>query len=191
MPAKSVRQLIALAKARPGEINYASGGTGSNLSLVAQLFKTTAGIKVTHIPYKGGGPAGLAVISGESQMMFSTIAATLPYVNSKRLMALALTGPKRSLLMPDVPTFAESGLRGLDVGLWFALLAPEATPPDIVARLNAELLKLGAVTDCRAQLEKRGFEPFTSSPEKFSAFMKAELDMWGKVINAAGIKPDR
>ena len=190
LPVRSVKDLIALAKARPGEINYASGGTGSNLSLVAELFKTTAGINVTHIPYKGGGPAGTAVISGESQMMFSTIAATLPYVTSKRLVALALTGPKRSPLMPSVPTFSESGLRGLDVGLWFGLLAPEATPRDIIARLNAEVVKLAATPDYRAQIDKLGFEPFTSSPEKFSEFMKSELDKWGKVIKAAGIKAE-
>ncbi len=190
LPAKSVKELIALAKARPGEIKYASGGTGSNLSLVAELFKTTAGINVAHIPYKGGGPAGVAVLSGESQMMFSTIASTLPYVKLNRLMALALTGPKRSPLLPEVPTFAESGLRGMDVGLWFVLLAPAATPREIIARLNAEVVKLAAAPDYRAQLEKLGFEPFTGSPEQCAAFLKAELDRWGKVIKAAGIKPD-
>jgi len=190
LPAKSVKELIALAKARPGEINYASGGTGSNLSLVAELFKTTAGINMTHIPYKGGGPASMAVISGESQAMFSTIASSLPFVNSNRLVALALTGPKRSSLLPKVPTFAESGLSGMDAGLWFALLAPAGTPREIIARLNAEVIKLAATPDYRAQIEKLGFEPFTSSPEKFSAFMKAELGTWGKVIKAAGIKAD-
>ena len=190
LPARSVKELIALAKARPGEINYASGGSGSNLSLVAELFKTTAGINVTHIPYKGGGPAGMAVISGESQMMFSGIASPLPFVNSNRLVALALTGPKRSPLLPKVPTFAESGLSWMDAGLWFALLAPAGTPREIIARLNAEVIKLAATPDYRAQIEKLGFEPFTSSPEKFSAFMKAELGTWGKVIKAAGIKPD-
>jgi tripartite-type tricarboxylate transporter receptor subunit TctC len=190
LPARSVKGLIALARARPGEINYASGGTGSNLSLVAELFKTSAGINVSHIPYKGGGPAGVAVLSGESQMMFSTIAATLPYVKSQRLVALALTGAKRSPQLPEVPTFAESGLRGMDAGLWFVLLAPVATPREIVARLNAEVLKLGAAPDYRAQLEKVGFEPFTGSPEQCSEFLKAELDRWGKVIKAADIKPD-
>lgn len=190
LPAKSVKELVALAKTRPGEINYASGGTGSNLSLVAELFKTTAGIKLTHIPYKGGGPASMAVISGESQAMFSTIASSLPFVNSNRLVALALTGQKRSSLMPKVPTFAESGLSGMDVGLWFALLAPAATSREIIARLNAEVAKLATTPDYRAQLEKLGFEPFTGAPEKFSAFMKTELATWGKVIKAAGIKPD-
>jgi tripartite-type tricarboxylate transporter receptor subunit TctC len=190
LPATSVKGLIALAMRRPGEIKYASGGTGSNLSLVAELFKTAASIDVAHIPYKGGGPAGIAVLSGESQMMFSTIAATLPYVQSKRLVALALTGAKRSPQLPGVPTFAESGLRGMDVGLWFALLAPAATPREIVARLNTEAVKIGAAPDYRAQLEKLGFEPFTSSPEQSSEFLKTELARWGKVIKAADIKPD-
>ena len=190
LPATSVKQLVALAKKRPGEIKYASGGTGSNLSLVAELFKTTAGINVAHIPYKGGGPAGVAVLSGESQMMFSTIAATLSFVQAKRLTALALTGTKRSPQLPEVPTFAESGVQGMDVGLWFSLLAPAATPRDIVARLNAEAIKLGAVPDYRAQLDKLGFEPFTSSPGRFSEFLNAELARWGKVIKAADIRPD-
>ena len=111
-------------------------------------------------------------------------------MTSKRLAALALTGPKRSPLMPGVPTFVESGLRGLDVGLWFALLAPEATPREIIARLNAEVGKLAATPDYRAQIEKLGFEAVTGSPEKFSAFMKGELDKWGKVIKDAGIKAE-
>ena len=190
LPAKSVKDLIALAKARPGEINYASGGSGSNLALVAELFKTTSRINLTHIPYKGGGPAAMAVISGEAQAMFGTIASTIPFVNSNRLVALALTGPHRSPMLPKVPTFAESGVSGMDVGLWFALLAPAATPRDIIARLNAEIVKLAATPDYRVQLEKLGFEPFTGAPEKFAAFMKTEIDTWGKVIKAAGIKPD-
>jgi tripartite-type tricarboxylate transporter receptor subunit TctC len=188
LPAKSVKELIALARTRPGEINYASGGSGSNLSLVAELFKTTAGINIAHIPYRGGGPAGMAVISGESQIMFAGIASTLPYVDSKRLVALALTGMNRSPLLPTVPTFAESGVRGMDVGLWFGLLAPAATPRDIIARLNAEVLKVAATPEYITPIRKLGFDPFASSPEKFSAFMKTELDTWGKVIKAAGIK---
>lgn len=190
LPAKSVKALIALAKARPGEINYASGGNGSNLSLVAELFKTTAGINLTHIPYKGGGPAGFAVIAGESQVIFAGISSTLPFVNSGKLVALALTGSKRSTLLPAVPTFAESGVQGMDVGLWFGLLAPAAAPREIIARLNAEVVKLAAAPDYRAQLEKLGFEPFAGSPEKFSAFMKTEIDIWGKVIKTSGVKAD-
>jgi tripartite-type tricarboxylate transporter receptor subunit TctC len=190
LPARSVKDLIALAKARPGEINYASGGTGSNLSLVTELFKSTAGINMTHIPYKGGGPARQAVSSGESQALFASISPTLPFVNSNRLVALAVTGPKRSPLLPKVPTFEESGLRGMNVTSWYGLLAPAATPREIIARLNAEVVKLAATPDYLAQLEKLGVEPFTGSPEEFSAFLKAELATWGKVIKDAGIKPD-
>ena len=190
LPAKSVKALITLAKAHPGEIKYASGGTGSNLSLVAELFKSNAGINVAHIPYKGGGPAGVAVLSGESQMMFSTVAATLSYVQGKRLVALAVTGAKRSAMLPQIPTFAESGVPGMDAGLWFVLLAPAATPREVVARLNAEVLKLGASSDYRAQLAKVGFEPFTGSPEQLGVFLKAEHERWGKVIKAADIKPE-
>ena len=191
LPARTVKTFIALAKDRPGEIRYASGGTGSNLSLVAELFKTTSGINVAHIPYKGGGPAGLGVLSGESQMMFAGIASVRPLVESKRLIALAVTGPKRSPMLPQVPTFGESGVPGMDVGLWFALLAPAATPPEIVARLNDEVVTFAATADYRAQLAKLGFEPFTASPTQSSAFVKTELERWAKVIRAADIKVDR
>jgi tripartite-type tricarboxylate transporter receptor subunit TctC len=190
VPAGSVKELIALAKAKPGAIKYASGGTGSNLSLVAELFKTTAGVDIAHVPYKGGGPAGLAVLSGESQMMFSGIATVLPFVQSKRLVALALTGAKRSPLMPEVPTFAEGGMRGLDVGMWFTLFAPANTPREIVSRLNAEVVKLGATADYRAQLDRIGFEPFTSSPDRGAVLVRTELDTWGKVIKTAGVKAE-
>lgn len=191
LPARTVKEFIALAKARPGELRYASGGTGSNLSLVAELLKTISGINVAHIPYKGGGPAGVAVMAGESQMMFSTIASAHPLVESKRLVALAVTGPKRSPMLPQVPTFGESGVSGMDVGLWFALLAPAGTPPEIVSRLNREVVKFAAGADYRAQLAKLGFEPFTLSPEKSSAFLKTEFERWGKVISAADIKVTR
>jgi tripartite-type tricarboxylate transporter receptor subunit TctC len=190
LPARSVKQLIALARSRPGEINYASGGSGSNLSLVAELFKSTAGVNLTHIPYKGGGPAVLAVISGESQVLFAGIATVLQHVDSRRLAALAITGPKRSPLMPDVPTFAESGLKGMDVGLWFALLAPAATPRAIVTRLGTEVSRLAATPDYRAQLAKLGFETVTSTGAQFSTYMKTEIGRWGRVIKDAGVKPD-
>ena len=190
VPAASVKELIAIAKSKPGTIKYASGGTGSNLSLVAELFKTTAGVDIAHVPYKGGGPAGLAVLSGESQMMFSGIATVLPFVQSKRLVALALSGTKRSALMPEVPTFAEGGMRGLDVGMWFTLFAPANTPREIVSRLNAEVVKLGATPDYRTQLDKLGFEPFTSSPDRGAALIRTEFDTWGKVIKAAGVKAE-
>ena len=124
-------------------------------------------------------------------MMFSSIAPVLPLVQSKRLVALAVTGPKRSPMLPEVATFAESGVPGMDVGLWFALLAPAGPPREIVVALNAEVVKFGATADYRAQLAKLGFEPHTGSPEQTSAFLRAELDRWGRVIKAADVKPER
>ena len=188
LPAKSVWELIVLAKSRPGEINYASGGSGSNLALVAELFKVKAGIQVAHVPYKGGGPASVAVMAGESQMMFAATATVIPYVEAKRLAALAITGLKRSPLLPNVPTFEESGMRDMDVGMWFGVLAPAATQKDIVARLNSEVVKMAAEPAYGKAIVKLGFEPLSSTPDKFSAFMRTELETWGKVIKAAGIK---
>ena len=191
VPARSVKELIAVAKARPGEINYASSGSGGNLHLVGELFKTNAGIQLVHVPYKGTGPAAVAVVSGEAQLLFSSITAALPHVASRRLIALAVTSPNRSPLLPEVPTLIESGLRGVDVGSWYALVAPAATPTAIVARLNAEVVKLTARADYRQQLEKQAFEPRTTSPDAFQPFVRAELEKWGRIIKAAGIKPER
>lgn len=190
VPARSVKELIALAKARPGEINYASSGSGATLHLVGELFKSAAGINITHIPYKGAGPAAIAVISGEAQMMFSSTTAVMPHIRANRLAALAVTSPNRSPLAPEVPTLVESGLRGVEVGSWYALVAPAATPREIVMRLHAEIVRLTAMPDYRQQLEKQAFEPLTSSPEQFPAFVKAELEKWSKVIKTAGIKSE-
>ena len=190
VPARSVKELIALAKARPGEINYASSGSGATLHLVGELFKSAAGINITHIPYKGAGPAAIAVISGEAQMMFSSTTAVIQHMRANRLAALAVTSPNRSPLAPEVPTLVESGLRGVEVGSWYALLAPAATPREIITRLHAEIVRLAAMPDYRQQLEKQAFEPLTSSPEQFPAFVKAELEKWGKVIKTAGVKSE-
>jgi tripartite-type tricarboxylate transporter receptor subunit TctC len=190
VPARSVKELIAVAKARPSEINYASSGSGATLHLIGELFKSAAGIGITHIPYKGAGPAAIAVISGEAHMMFSSTTAVIQHIRANRLAALAVTSPNRSPLAPEVPTLLESGLRGVEVGSWYALLAPAATPREIIARLNAELIKLAATSDYRQQLEKQAFEPLTSSPEQFPAFVKAELEKWGKVIKTAGVKSE-
>lgn len=191
LPARSVKELIALARSRPGQINYASSGSGGNIHLVGELFKTTAGINITHIPYKGTGPAAIAVLSGEAQMLFSSVTAVMPHVRSRRIEALAVTSPSRSPLLPEVPTLIESGVRGVDVGSWYALVAPAATPRDVLARLNGELVKLAATPDYRQQLERQAFEPLTSNPDEFPAFVQAELDKWGRIIKAAGIKPER
>ncbi len=191
LPAHSVKALIMLAKARPGQINYASSGSGGNIHLVGELFKANAGIDLTHIPYKGTGPAAIAIISGEAQILFSSITAAMPYIGSKRLVALAVTSPTRSPLLPEVPTLVESGVKGVDVGSWYALVAPAATPRDIIIRLHNEAVRLAAAPDYRQQIEKQGFEPLATSPDQFASFVQAELDKWGRIIKNADLKRER
>ena len=188
LPARSVKALVALAKSRPGQINYASSGSGGNIHLVGELFKSSAGIDLTHIPYKGTGPAAIAIISGEAQLLFSSITAAMPYLGSKRLIALAVTSPTRSPLLPETATLVESGIQGVDVGSWYALVAPAATPRDIIMRLHGETARLAATPDYRQQIEKQAFEPLATSPEQFAPFVQAELDKWGRIIKNADLK---
>jgi tripartite-type tricarboxylate transporter receptor subunit TctC len=188
LPVRSVKDLIALAKARPGQINYGSSGAGTNLFLIAELFKATTRTDIVHIPYKGTAPAVIAILSGESQMMFGGITGVMSYVSTGRLRALGVTSPKRSPLLPTVPTLIESGLRGVDAASWYALLAPAATPREILERLSGEAAQLAANPEYRQQLEKQAFEPLSTRPDEYPAFIKAELEKWAKVINAAGIK---
>ncbi|MCE9641626.1 MAG: tripartite tricarboxylate transporter substrate binding protein [Betaproteobacteria bacterium] len=188
LPVKSVKDLIALAKARPGQINYASAGAGTNLFLIGELFKSATHTDIVHIPYKGTAPAVVAILSGESQMMFGGITGVMQHVNSNRLRAIAMTSPKRSPLMPQVPTLIESGLRGVDVGSWYALLAPAKTPRSILDRISQELAQLAAQPDYRQEMERQAFETLSSTPDQFAPFMKAELEKWAKVIKTAGIK---
>ena len=188
LPVRSVKELIALAKARPGQINYGSSGAGTNLFLVAELFKATTGTDIVHVPYKGTAPAVTAILSGESQMLFGGITGVMQYVSAKRLNALAVTSPKRSPLLPQVPTLIESGLQGVDAASWYALMAAAGTPREILDRLSAEVAQLAANPDYRQQLERQAFEPLTTSPDQFAGFMKAELEKWARVIKAAGIK---
>jgi tripartite-type tricarboxylate transporter receptor subunit TctC len=190
LPVKSVKDLIALAKARPGQINYASAGAGTNLFLIAELFKSATGTDIVHIPYKGTAPAVIAILSGEAQMMFGGITGVMQHVNSNRLRAIAMTSPNRSPLLPQVPTLVESGLRGVDAASWYALLAPAATPRSILDRLSHELAQLAAQPGYRAELEKQAFETLSTTPDHFAGFMKEELDKWAKVIKTAGIKPN-
>lgn len=186
--ARTVKELIALARAKPAMLSFASAGIGSPPHLVGQLFMTTVGIDVTHIPYKGSGPAAIGLLSGEAQMQFGSTTAVMPHIRSNRLAALAVTSPDRSGLLPEVPTLAESGVSGIDVKVWYALLAPATTPRSVTARLNRELVKLGAMPEYRNYLAKEALEPLTGGYENFSDFVKADIDKWAKVVRAAGIK---
>jgi tripartite-type tricarboxylate transporter receptor subunit TctC len=190
LPVRSVKDLIALAKSRPGDLNYASSGTGTNVYLVSELFKMRTGIDMTHVPYKGTAPAALALLTGEAQVLFGSVIGVLPHVKSSRLRALAVLSPKRSRLLADVPTLAEAGVSGVDVPFWYALVVPAGTPREIVARLHSEVIAIASTPDYQSHLEKGGLEPTTSRPDQFSAFLKSELEKWGKVIKAAGIRSD-
>jgi tripartite-type tricarboxylate transporter receptor subunit TctC len=188
VPAKTVRQLIEYAQAKPGVLNFASSGNTTNPHLVGELFKAVTKIDIVHVPYKGTGPAAIAVLGCEAQLMFSNLTAVLQAVRSNRLTGLAVTQPQRSALAPEIPTLAESGVRGIDVGSWFALVAPAATPREVITLLNSEVARIAATPDYRALLEKYAFEVLTSKPEAFPAFVRAEREKWGKVIRAADIK---
>jgi len=190
LPAKNVPELIALAKARPGQLNYASGSTGSAGHLAGELFDTMAGVRMTHIPYKGAAPAVIDLIAGHVSLMFDNLASALPNIKAARVRALAVTTLKRSPLLPELPTISESGLRGFDVSTWFGIFAPAGTPPEIVAKLNAEVVRLLHTAEMRERLALLGAEPIGNKPEELSAFIKTEIPKYAKVVKASGAKVD-
>jgi len=190
VPVKTVQDLIALAKARPGQINYGSSGTGTGTHLSAELFKYMTGVDMVHVPYKGGGPAVTALIGGQVQLNFATIPSVLPHVRAGKLRAIAVTTLKRSPAAPEVPTIAESGVPGYDHGPWNGMLAPANTPKAIIARLNAEVAKIVHLPETKGVLVHEGAEPVGNSPEAFAGIIKTETAKWAMVIKAAGIKAD-
>jgi tripartite-type tricarboxylate transporter receptor subunit TctC len=190
VPAKSLKELIALAKARPGELNYASSGSGSSSHLAGELFKNMAHINMTHIPYKGGGPAVVNLISGEASVGFATMPSALPHVKAGKLRALAVTTSQRSQAAPDLPTVAEAGVPGYEASTWYCLLLPAGTPHDIVARLNAEMVKVLRHADVKNRLTGLGYEITTTTPEQLAAHIRSEIAKWGKVVKATGIHVD-
>ena len=190
LPAKNVAELIALAKARPGELNFASSGNGQSTHLSAELFAAMAGVKMNHIPYKGSAPALTDTMGGQTQLMFDTMLSAMPHVKTGKLKALAVTSAMRSPVAPDLPTVAESGLPGYEAIAWNGLLAPAGTPPEVVARLNAELKKVLAAPDVKDKFEAQGFAAAWNAPEDFGRFMAAEVDKWAKVVKVSGAKVD-
>ena len=190
LPVKSVKELIALAKKRPGQIAYASSGNGSGAHLAGELLKMKTGINLTHVPYKGGGPALVALLSGEVQMTFATQLASAQHIKSGRVRALAITTARRSRTLPDLPTVAQAGVPGYDTGVWYAIVAPAGTPHAIVARLNTEILHALKQPDYRGLLERNGIEPLGSTPEELERFIKEELGKYAKVVKDAHIHVD-
>ena len=189
VPAKSVPELIALAKAKPGELNMASFGSGSSSHLAGELFKAMAGVNLTHVPYKGGPPALQDLIAGRVQVMFDIISSVRAHMEGGRVRALAVTGPKRSAVAPEVPTVAES-VPGFEASAWFGILAPAGTPEPIIRRLNKEIVQIVKGPQLQELYAKQAMEPVGSTPEEFAAVIKADLAKWSKVIKDAGIQPE-
>jgi tripartite-type tricarboxylate transporter receptor subunit TctC len=190
LPVKSVQELIAYAKARPGKLNYASAGNGSTHHFCGELLKSTTGIDMQHIPYKGSGPGIAGLLGGEVSMMFSNVADIGSQIKAGKVKPLAVTATKRASTLPEVPTMAEAGLPDFVVTSWFGLLVPAGTPAPIVARLNAETVKALGRTDVKATLGAQGLEVAPSTPEQFTAHIQSEIARFTKIAKAAGIKAE-
>lgn len=188
VPVTTAGELIALAKANPGKLNFASAGSGTSLHLAGELFKSMAKIDVTHIPYKGTSPGFVDLMSGQVQFMFPTSVSAWNHVQNGKLRALAITSAQRSPYLPNIPTVSESGLPGYEASIWYGMLAPAGTPPAIVARLNAELHKALAQPDVKAKLQEQNFSITPTTPEEFGRKINSELDRWGKLIKDANVK---
>jgi tripartite-type tricarboxylate transporter receptor subunit TctC len=185
-PANNVRELIALAKAKPGTLNFASSGNGQSTHLSGELFNTMAGIKLSHIPYKGSAPALTDVMGGQVPLMFDTMLSAMPFVKSGKLKALAVTSTDRSPAAPDLPTIAESGLPGYSVFAWNGLLAPAGTPKAVIAQLSEELKKAMALSQVKEKFSAQGFDASWDTPDQFGTFLKGEVDKWTRTVKASG-----
>ena len=190
LPVKTIKELIALAKSKPGSVNFASSGQGSVIHLATELFASMAHVKMNHIPYKGTGPALTDTISGQTSIFFSSTATAMPHVKSGRLKAIAVTTAKRIPALPEVPTVAESGLPGYDVTLWHGLIGPKGLPRAIVDRINADVTKSLKLKETAEQLQNDGVAPAGGTPEQFAAQIKKEIGIWRKVAADAGVKAE-
>jgi tripartite-type tricarboxylate transporter receptor subunit TctC len=188
VPANSVKELVALAKARPGQINYASGGAGSAPHFASEMFNTAAGIKLNHVPYKGSTPGVIDLIGGQVQVMFTGIPSVLAYIKSNRVRALAVTGKTRTAALPDVPTVIESGVPGYVVSPWFGLLVPARTPQPVIATLHRETVKVLRSPALLERFATEGVDPVGDTPEHFAAYIKEEIVKWGKVVKDTGMR---
>ena len=190
VPVKSVKELIALAKKQPGKLTYSSAGNGTNLHVAAELFKNLTATDMLHVPYKGGGPATVALLSGEVDLSFLGVVPASPYIKSGRLRAVGVTGKSRSAVLPDIATVAESGVPGYEFGSWYGIVVPTGTPADVVSALNGYIVKALRAPDMGQRLAAQGAEIIASSPAEFGKHMQSELVRWAKVIKAAGVRAD-
>jgi tripartite-type tricarboxylate transporter receptor subunit TctC len=190
LPVNSVKELLAMAKAQPGKLNYASAGVGSFQHLGSELFRIMAGVNIVHVPFKGGGPAMADVMAGNTEICLGSLIQMIPHVDSKRLKLLGIGGTKRAKVYPNVPTIAEAGVPGYDSSNWWGLLAPAKTPPAIVQRLREATSKIVASSDVQKKFETQGAETVKMSPDEFGRFIKTEIVKWTKVVKEAGIKAE-
>jgi len=190
LPVKTVKELIALAKARPAQLVYSSSGSGTVSHLAGEYFGFLTGTKMLHVPYKGGGPSVTALVSGEAAVGFATMPSVLGQVKAGRLRGIAMTTAQRSPALPDLPTVGDAGIRNYDVGSWYGLSVPTGTPKEIITRLHAETIKLLALQDVKDRLAAGGFEIVTSTPEQYGDFVRAEVERWGKAVKLSGAKAD-
>jgi tripartite-type tricarboxylate transporter receptor subunit TctC len=190
LPVKSVKELIGFARARPGQINFASAGVGTNPHFAMELFNSMAGVKMVHVPYKGSGQGVIDLLAGHVTVMTPSILTAMGYVKDRRLRALGVTSAKRAIGAPDIPTISEAGLAGYEAVQWFGVLAPAGTPAAIVTRLHKEIVRTVQAPDIRQKLVSDGADPVGSSPDEFAAFLKAETTKWARVAKDVGIKPE-
>jgi tripartite-type tricarboxylate transporter receptor subunit TctC len=190
IPVKSIKELIVLAKSKPGALDYASSGSGSSAHLAAELFSSMAGIKMTHIPYKGGGPAVIALAGGQVSVGFATTPSVIGHVKAGKLRGLAVTTAQRSPSTPDLPTISEGGLAGYEAGTWYGLLVPAAAPKEVVTRLHTESVKLLKQSDVKDRLDAAGFELIGNTPEQFATFIRSEIEKWAHVVKASGARAE-
>ena len=190
VPVKSVRELIAYAKANPQKVNYASAAVASLGHLAGELLNSSAGIHMQHVPYKGSGQAVIDLLAGQIQVMFSGMSSVMPHIKANKLRPLAVTGAQRSPAAPEVPTIAESGYPGFEASAWYGVLAPAGTPKAIVARLNAEILRVLKIPEVKERLENVGFEIVGGTPEAFAQYIRSEIEKWARVVKASGIKAE-
>jgi tripartite-type tricarboxylate transporter receptor subunit TctC len=190
LPVKSVPELVAYAKAHPGGLSFGSGSNGSAGHLAGELFKSEAGVDMVHIPYKGAAPALQALLAGDTQLMFDNLANSMPQLKAGRLKALAVTTAKRSALIPELPTLAETGLPGFDIYTWWGFMAPAGTPKEIIAKWNAEVTRILGTPEMKAFFAQQGAEPAPTTPEQFAALIRSEIPKYAKIVKASGAKVD-
>jgi tripartite-type tricarboxylate transporter receptor subunit TctC len=190
VPAKTIKDLVALVRANPGKYSYSSAGAGTQAHLAGEQFRLSLGLDLVHIPFNGGGPAIAAVVGGHTPIGFSSPAASIPQIKEGNVRALAITSKRRSQILPDVPTMAEAGYPEIEGDSWVGVLVPAGTPKDIISLLNHEIVKVIALPDMKARLGELGYDPVGSTPEEFAARIKVEIEMWRKVIRAAKIKAE-